>query len=104
MVDKKYVNDPKNKDIKLLIGGLGFNKYIERGYIYDEIRNEFIIPSRLGDRAFKNNSIDYDFNIVDKIDPAIQMEKLTPRAIFILARYLKQRKGLKFNMGMTIRF
>src|SRR6266496_3399796 len=100
----KYVNDPKNPDVKLDVTGEEVKKYAERGYIFDKKDNKIIIPGKITESAKKYTLFDYDLHIVNEVDPLIQMELLATREKVIIKKALKIHKGVTFNTSMKIEF
>src|SRR6266496_5991159 len=47
----KYVNDPKNPDVKLDVTGEEVKKYAKRGYIFNKEKNIIIIPGKITESA-----------------------------------------------------
>ena len=100
----KYVNDPKNPDVKLDVTGEEVKKYAKRGYIFDKKDNKIIIPGKITESAKKYTLFDYDLHIVNEVDPLIQMELLATREKVIIKKALKIHKGVTFNTSMEIEF
>ena len=99
-----HISDPKNPDRKIVKNDETFNRYIDRGYIYDKKKNSLIIPSKITKKALDGEVKSYEFSIVNKNDPLVQMNDLEPRAKLLLKRYLNKFKGVKFHIGLTIVF
>src|SRR6266581_1217506 len=100
----KYVNDPKNPDVKLDVTGEEVKKYAKRGYIFNKEKNIIITPGKITESAKKYTLFDYDLHIVNEVDPIIQMKLLATREEVIIKRALKIHKGLTFNTSMEIEF
>ena len=101
----KTVHDPRYKDKQLVIGSPDFQKRVKKqGYIYDKADNSLIKPNKLIDKAFSNSAVEHDFVIVNKQDPEVQMKMLSMRTNYLISKALKRLNGVKFNIGMVIKF
>ena len=99
-----YVPDPKNPNESIVKYDDKFNKYLKRGYIYNENNNSIIIPSQKTKEAFDGEVQSHGLLIVDKLDVEKQMKSIEPRIKVLLERYLKKFNGVKFNTGFKIQF
>ena len=101
----KTVHDPRYTNKQLVIGSPDFEKRVKKqGYIYDKADNSLIKPSKIINEAFSNNAIEQDFVIVNKQDPEVQMKMLFTRTYYLISKALKRLNGVKFNIGMVIKF
>ena len=99
-----HVKYPKNNANLILINGFYFKGYVNKGYIYDQEKNELIKPSKKADTAFGKALVTRHLTILNKNDPEDQMNKLHQRISYLLNKHLKELKGLRFNVGMAIQF
>ena len=99
-----HVKYPKNNANLILINGSYFKEYENKGYVYDQYKNELIKPSKKSAKAFGNVLVTRDLTILNKNDPEDQMNKLNQRISFLLNEHLKKLKGLRFNIGLAIQF
>ena len=102
----KTVHDPKHRNNRqLVIGSPKFkNRVKKQGYIYDKADNSLIKPSKISSKALSNNAVEHDFAIMNKQDPEVQMKTLVMRTNYLISKALKQFNGVKFNIGMVIKF
>src|SRR2546425_4298878 len=99
-----HVPDPNNSNKSIVKNDTKFDNYLERGYVYNEQDNSFIKPSKKTENRFDGEAQSYEFAIVNKNDPVVQMEKMKKRVTVLLERYLKEFNGCKFNFGFSVRF
>jgi len=98
------VNDPKNLDIQLDVLGKEVKKYLKKGYIFNQEKNELIIPSKLTESPFKKRLYNYDLKIVHDTDPMIQMKLLAKLEKILLQDALNKHNGITFNISIEIEF
>ena len=99
-----YITDPKNIFHKFTIGTDPYNKYIGKGYIYDDKKNKLLVPSKKSENAFKNEAVEFEFIIANSKDPLIQMKSLDQRKLHLLKKFLNNLKGLKVSEFIEILF
>jgi len=75
---------------------------LKRGYVFDELENSFVKPSKKTNEAFEGEVRSHELAIIDKNDPLVQMEK--KRITLLLEKYLKKFNGVKFSVGFRIKF
>ena len=73
------------------------------GYIYKRKENVIIIPGRKTVSTIVKRIFDYDFTILNDIDPLVQINLLCRGQEAILFRTLKRFNGLKFNTSIEIK-
>src|SRR5437868_1246088 len=95
------VVDPIHKN-KIRLDGDKFEKRLKHGHIYDKLDNSLTMPSQEMEKAYGNYLVTYNLTVVNNSDPIIQMQKLDQRIKFLLAKKLKELKGIKFYTGLTI--
>src|ERR1700759_2900443 len=99
-----HVPDPNNLNKSIVKNDEKFNKYLERGYVFNEQDNSFVKPSKKTKEAFEGEVQSHELAIIDKNDPMVQMKKIGKRETVLLERYLKKFNGAKFNIGFEIKF
>ena len=89
-----HVPDPNNSDKTIVKNGEKFNKYMQRGYIYNNKDNSLINPSQKTKEAFYGEVQSHKLLILDKHDVEKQMKSVEPRIKVLLERYLKKFNGV----------
>ena len=100
----KYVKHPLKPNVDLDVTGEKVKKYENLGYIFNKKENKITIPGKVTASAKKNTLFDYDFTIINEVDPLAQMKALGKREEVMVERALNVHNGVRFNTSMEIEF
>src|SRR2546426_12397656 len=79
-----YLTDPRNAERKIIRNDETFNRYLNRGWIYDRNENSFIKPSKKSAEALNSEMKAYELKVVNEVDPLVQLKQLDTRINFLL--------------------